>query len=379
MSESASQDWIKIARDLGRGFAERAEAYDEQDAFVAENYAEMREAKLFSAAVPAELGAGGASYETICAVIREIAHSCGSTALAFSMHSHLLAAAIWRYRHNGVPSAEPLLRRVAAEELVLVSSGGSDWLDGSGTLEKVEGGYRFSGRKIFGSGSPAGDLLLTTGVYDDPVDGPVVLHFGISLRGEGVQILSNWRAMGMRGTGSNDIMIEGVLVPEGGISARRPKGVWAPVFDVITPIIWPLVMSAYVGVAEAARDIAVAHVAKRAADATVQSLVGEMDTELNTARVLLDDLVRVGGSDFAPNAELSNRVYMTKTAAARSVLATAEKAMEAASGAAFYRDLGLERRFRDVQGVRYHPWQEKKQALFSGRLALGLPAVPTPG
>src|SRR6185436_15050058 len=146
----------------------------------------------------------------------------------YSMHSHLLQATIWRHRHNATPSAEPLLRRIAAEELVLVSSGGSDWLDGSGTLEKVEGGYRFSGRKIFGSGSPAGDLLLTTGVYQDPVDGPVVMHFGVSLHDPGVQILDNWRTLGMRGTGSNDILITDVFVPEGGISVRRPQGTWHP-------------------------------------------------------------------------------------------------------------------------------------------------------
>ena len=47
-----------------------------------------------------------------------------------------------------VPPAEPLLRRIASEELVLVSSGGSDWLDGSGTLTKSNGTYSFSARKI---------------------------------------------------------------------------------------------------------------------------------------------------------------------------------------------------------------------------------------
>lgn len=62
------------------------------------------------------------------------------------------------------PSSEPALRKIAAEELVLVSTGGSDWLDGSGELSKVEDGYRLTIRKIFGSGSPAGDLLLTAGV-----------------------------------------------------------------------------------------------------------------------------------------------------------------------------------------------------------------------
>ena len=373
---TTTRSWPNVARGLAGSFATRADAHDEGDTFVEENYAEMRAARLFSAAVPSELGGGGASFAEIAAVIREIARSCGSTALAYSMHAHLLAAPIWRDRPNGTPPPQPLLRRIAAEELVLVSSGGSDWLDGSGTLRKVEGGYRLTARKIFGSGSPAGDLLLTTGVYEDPADGPVVLHFGVSLHDEGVQILDNWQAMGMRGTGSNDILIEDVFVPDAGISARRPQGIWHPAFDVVSVVAWPLVLSAYLGVAEAARDIALQQAAKRKHDVTVQSLVGEMDTELNMAQLLVEDLVRLASTDFTPSVETSNRVYMSKTMAARGLLRTVEKAMEVASGAAFVRGLGLERRFRDVQGVRYHPWQEKKQALFSGRHALGLSVDP---
>jgi alkylation response protein AidB-like acyl-CoA dehydrogenase len=49
-----------------------------------------------------------------------------------------------------------------------------------------------------------------------------------------------------------------------------------------------------------------------------------------------------------------------------------EKALEVAGGASFYRGLGLERLFRDVQGARFHPLQEKRQLRHSGRFALGL-------
>ena len=46
--------------------------------------------------------------------------------------------------------------------------------------------------------------------------------------------------------------------------------------------------------------------------------------------------------------------------------------MEVAGGAGFFRELGLERLFRDVQGARYHPVRGKAQLLYAGRLALGL-------
>ncbi len=212
--------WTAKAQELAADFATRAADHDANDAFVAENYAKMREAKLFSAPVPAELGGGGATYADHCAMIRAIARGCGSTALAYSMHSHLLQALVWRHRHGATPPAEPLLRRIAKDELILISSGGSDWLDGSGSLVKDNGSYTFNGRKIFSSGSPAGDVLLTTGVYDDPEKGPTVLHFAVDLHGAGVKILDNWRTMGMRGTGSNDIVIEGVTVPDAGVSGQ---------------------------------------------------------------------------------------------------------------------------------------------------------------
>jgi alkylation response protein AidB-like acyl-CoA dehydrogenase len=61
-----------------------------------------------------------------------------------------------------------------------------------------------------------------------------------------------------------------------------------------------------------------------------------------------------------------------RTILARSVIRSVEKAMEVAGGAAFYRDLGLERRFRDVQAARFHPLQEKAQLRYAGRIALGL-------
>ena len=369
-------DWVGTAKTLSDDFAKRAAAHDADATFVAENYAAMRAAKIFSAPIPAELGGGGATYAEHGAMIRTIARGCGSTALAYSMHSHLLQALIWRHRHNATPPAEPLLRRIAKEELVLVSSGGSDWLEGSGTLTKQEdGNYRFTARKVFGSGSPSGDLLLTTGVYEDPEKGPTVFHFGVSLKDPGVKVLDNWLTLGMRGTGSNDITIENVAVADAGVSVRRPRGAWHRFFDVITPIAWPLIYSAYVGVAENAHDIALAMAQKRKDDTTTQDAVGEMRTQLLIAQETLERMTAVGAAEYEPSLALSELTYRRKTVLAKAALRAVELAMEVASGPGFYRAAGLERCFRDIQGARYHPWQERRQYRFSGRVALGLDPV----
>src|ERR1700736_343666 len=109
---TCSVDWMAIARELGPDFAARAHAHDADNSFVADNYLALKARKVFSAGVPTELGGGGASHAELCAMLRELGRACGSTALALSMHTHLVAANVWRYRQG--QSVEPFLRRIAA-------------------------------------------------------------------------------------------------------------------------------------------------------------------------------------------------------------------------------------------------------------------------
>jgi acyl-CoA dehydrogenase len=359
-----------VGRELGPRFAARAAAHDANDAFVSDNYSDLKAHKVFSAGVPGELGGGDASYAELCYMLRILAQHCGSTALSLSMHTHQVAIPAWPWRYQQAP-VEPLLRRIAAEELVLVSSGGSDWLAGSGKAEKVDGGYRVTARKIFSSGSPAGQLLMTSAVYQDPEAGPTVLHFPISLDSPGVRITDAWRTLGMRATGSNDILLDGVFVPEAAIGARRPQGKWHPLLHLISLLALPLIYSVYVGIAEAARDLALGEAAKKRSDPGVQSVVGEMENELTSAQIALQGMISLAATE-KPSAETTNAVVIRRTLTGRAAIRTAEKAMEVVGGSSFYRSLGLERLYRDVQAARFHPLQEKPQLLYPGRLALGL-------
>ncbi len=363
-------DWIAVARALGERFASRAAGHDTDDSFVADNYADLKAHRVFSAGVPADLGGGDASHAELCGMLRTLGRSCGSTALALAMHTHLVATAVWRRRHDRAP-VEPLLRRVAAEELVLVSSGGSDWLAGSGRARAVDGGYRITARKIFSSGCPSGQLLSTSAVLDDPQAGPTVLHFPVALDAPGVKILDTWHTLGMRGTGSHDITLDDVFVPEAAVSGRRPQGKWHHLFHVIAMVALPLIYSVYVGVAEAARDLAVRESTKKREDPNVPYLVGEMENELAAARMALEAMIATAGAAQA-GPETTNQVTIARTLCGRAALRTVDKAMEVTGGGSFYRSLGLERLFRDVQGARYHPLQEKVQLRYAGRLALGL-------
>src|SRR5581483_1676148 len=87
--------WIDLVHEIGPGFAARDARAGESDAFVAENYAVLKEKKLLSAQVPPEFGGGGARHSEICAFLRGLARYSPSTALALSMHQHLVAAALF--------------------------------------------------------------------------------------------------------------------------------------------------------------------------------------------------------------------------------------------------------------------------------------------
>jgi alkylation response protein AidB-like acyl-CoA dehydrogenase len=367
-------DVVAVARLLGAEFAKRAAEADEHDRFVADNYEVLKSSGLVEAGVPAELGGGGADVAELAAMIRELAHHCGSTALAFSMHTHQVAIPAWRWRHQKIAAVEPLLKRVANEHIILLSSGGSDWIAGSGKAEKVDGGYRITARKVFTSGAAAGNVLMTGAVVQKEGEPDAVIHFPVPMAAAGVTVLDNWRTLGMRGTGSNDVMIDGLFVPDASVAVSRKSGEWHPLFQIIATIAFPIIYAAYLGVAESARDIAIGLAKNKRQSHHTINLAGEMDTALRAAQLAHRWMVEVAERN-APSADTINEVMIGRTLVAKNAIRTVELGLELAGGAGFYRSNGLERCFRDIQGARFHPLQAGPQAEYAGATALGLPTA----
>ncbi len=368
--QTEQPNWLALMMELGKDFANRASHYDQAGVFVYENYEQLKAHRFFSAMVPEELGGGGMSHAEMCGMIRLMAHYCSSTALAFSMHQHLIAATVWKYKHKGEGAA--LLKRVAAEQLVLISTGARDWLESNGEMEKVDGGYIFSGKKYFASQSAAGDVAVTSAPWLDNSSEWQVLHFGVSMKAEGVSVLDDWDVMGMRATGSQAIQFEKVFIPDSAISLIRPRGAFHPVWDVVLTVAMPLIMSAYIGTAEKAVEIAMSIGKKYQRNENhITYIAGKLHNSLLSAQTQWKAMHALANNfDFAPDEHISIDMLSLKTNVSEAAQQTVFEAMEAIGGQSFYRKNTLERLFRDVQAAGFHPLPKWDQYAFTGERLL---------
>jgi len=152
---------------------------------------------------------------------------------------------------------------------------------------------------------------------------------------------------------------------------RRPAGKWHASVHAVTLNALPIVYGAYVGVAEAARDLAIEIARKKKDDPGLPYLIGEMENQLVTAQIALASATALV-TNAKPGPEATSAMLVRRTIIGGAVLRTLDKAMEVAGGASFFRAAKLERLFRDVQAARFHPVPEKQQTRLTGRVLLGL-------
>lgn len=362
-------DWVELASDLGQTFSQRAADYDAGCDFVEANYEDLRKHRMFSIGVPSELGGGGATFEDVCGVIRTISYCCGSTGLAYAMHSHPVGLNRFKFL-KGDEKAEVTLRKIAEKELIIAGTGANDWLTSSGRLVRTASGYTVNAHKRFVSGGPGADLMVTSAVLRNPDGSEEILHFSIPFAAKGVKIRNNWRTLGMRGTGSNDVLLEDVEIPTDAITGRRPVGQWHTLWDTVLPIALPMIVSCYVGIAERAVDITL-EACRGKADKAVQ--VGELNNALSSARMVLTQMIRDNHEfDFEPAVDQTCETLTCKTLATQAVRTVVDLATELVGGPGFFQGHELERITRDIRAIAFHPLPEGKQKLFTGRVALGL-------
>src|SRR5207253_9580756 len=173
----------------------------------------------------------------------------------------------------------------------------------------------------------AGDLLGTSAVYVDAEAGPTVLHFAVPLKAAGVTILDTWHVMGMRGSGSHDVELTNVFVPDAAHAGRREQGKWHMLFHIISMIAFPLIYSAYLGVAEGARAKALQIARGKTGDEQLPFLVGEMENAFASAAMAVDQLI-YNAETAMPGRETTNHAVVARTLAGQAASCTVERANE---------------------------------------------------
>jgi alkylation response protein AidB-like acyl-CoA dehydrogenase len=326
----------------------------------------------------------------MCLALERLAGGCSSTALAVTMHvSPLLQlASLWR----ADPTQEGLadtLRQAATGNLVFASMsaepGPSTLMTSLTEAVAVDGGYRVTGKKIFGTESAVCTHFSTMARYDDPDLGPRVIFFRIARDTEGLAFHQTWDTLGMRATQSNDWEMNDVFVareavfhsyPVGHLDGRMLQTVWG--------VAMPSFASVYTGVAAAAldwtRQWAIAR--KRLHHPGVQSRIARAEVLLESSRAVIRSHCLDMASGALPAGDVQHgmaKAAIVKYLATNNAVAIVDLAMEIAGGSGFYRRSPLERWYRDVRAGTIHPLNNLDTEELVGKTSLGIaiaPAIP---
>ncbi len=353
--DSSDAQILALATAVGRRAAEADAEHDRDATFVTEAYRAMTDLGYLGLAVPTEVGGLGATLRQVVLAQAELARWSGAAGLASAMHHYLTLVNRWRDR-RGAPDAARSLRAVAAEGVVLATSGGSDWVCPTTTAIEVDGGFLFSGRKSFCSQAPAATVLATAAVLGEPGPDAEVLHASVPMASPGISLLDTWDTLGMRGTSSQDVVLEDVFVPSERVTGRRPYGSLTGPLLVAAIHFAPVVAGVYLGIGQGAYDEALRVAsAKPEVAASAVRLLGEMSARLRVARWgLLGALAEIGEYP-APSDDSLRAVMTAKRHVVLESTAAVDLALQVVGGQGFYRRSRLERAYRDVRAGAFHP------------------------
>jgi alkylation response protein AidB-like acyl-CoA dehydrogenase len=369
---------------LLQGFAKRVAAYDRENRFFTEDFEELRTAGYLTMNVPRELGGQGLSLADVCKRQRRLAYHAPATALAINMHVYWVgvAADLWR---AGDKSLEWLLREAAAGEVFAAGHAerGNDipLLLSTTKAERVDGGFKFTGHKMFGSLAPVWTRYGLHGLWADAEGGPKIVHAFLSRDSKGYRIVETWDTLGMRATRSDDVVLEGAFVADKYVARTVPAG-GADQF-IVAAFAWALMgfANVYLGVAQRAFDLAIAAAKNKRSMAVsrtmayhpeVQHAVAEMALALDPIGPHLDHVAQEWSNGVDHGATWPSRIVSAKHHAVEACWKIVDTAMDVSGGAGMFKGSELERLFRDARCGRFHPANSMLVHEIVAKTALGI-------
>jgi alkylation response protein AidB-like acyl-CoA dehydrogenase len=364
---------------------DRAAGYDRDNKFCQEDFDELKAAGYLKLTLPKEFGGQGYSLHQYTREARRLANYAPATALCLNMHHYWVGTAADSYR-MGDKSVEFILEEAGKGEVFAAGHaepGNETSIVFSATkAEKVPGGYKFTGRKAFGSLTPVWTRLGMHGLDTSDPARPKVIHGFLTRGTPGVAIKETWDVMGMRATRSDDTVLEGAFIPDRFIVRQVPAGLAGADFFILSIFAWALggFSNVYYGLAQRMLEVTVEHVKSKqpvtmqrswAHHPDVQRGVAEMVIGLEAAGAQIDRMSE-DWSNGVQHPDWPIKIVATKYNAVETAWKVADRAMEVSGGFGMFKKSELERLFRDARAGRFHPANASLTHELVGKLVLGI-------
>jgi alkylation response protein AidB-like acyl-CoA dehydrogenase len=375
-----------LSEALLEGCRQRAAGYDRDNTFCKEDFDELRSAGYLKMAIPKEFGGLGYSLHQAHQETRRLAKYAPATALCVNMHHYWVGTAADTWRVTKDKSVEFILEDAGKGEVFAAGhaeSGNETSITMSATkAEKVPGGYKFTGRKSFGSLSPVWTRLGLHGLDTSDPKNPKVVHGFLARDAKGYSIKETWDVMGMRATRSDDTILEGAFVPDDHIARVVPAGLAGADFFVLSIFAWALggFSNVYYGLAERMLELAIGHVKDKkslgltrtmAYHPEVQRNIADMVMTLEAMRTQVDAMTN-DWSNGVQHADWPIKIVATKHNVVNGAFKVADLALEASGGFGMFKKSEMERLFRDSRCGRFHPANASLSHELIGKLVLGV-------
>jgi alkylation response protein AidB-like acyl-CoA dehydrogenase len=322
-----------------------------------------------------EVGGRGEGPRAAAQVVEALARSCGSTAMVVCMH-YAATAVIEACGPINIREAIAAGQHLTTLAFSEAGSRSHFWAPVSTAQANGNGRVRLNARKSWITAAGEADSYVWS---SRPLDAEGVSTLWlVPARSSGLQVTAAFDGLGLRGNASSPVLGRDVEVPRSVILGEDGKGDGL-MLGVILPYFQVMSAAVSLGLMEASIEKAVDHVTRirlehvgdRLADLpTIRAYIARMRIMADQARGLLEDTLTAMESQ-RPDATL--RVLEVKTAAGEAVGAVTDLAMRVCGGAAFRKEAGVERYFRDARAVNVMAPTSDMLYEFVGRLTCGMP------
>ena len=364
---------------------QRAAGYDRDNKFCQEDFDELKAAGYLKLTLPQEFGGQGYTLNQYTREARRLANYAPATALCLNMHHYWVGTAADSWR-AGDKSVGFILEDAGKGEVFAAGhaeAGNETSIVMSVTkAEKVPGGYKFTGRKSFGSLTPVWTRLGIHGMDTSDPKNPKVIHGFLPRNTPGVTIKDTWDVMGMRATRSDDTVLEGAFVPDSHIVRVVPAGLAGADYFVLSIFAWALggFGNIYYGLGQRMLELSIEHVKSKGSLAMTRSMAHHPEVQHGIADMVMG-LEAVGAQLESVTQDWSNgvqhpdwpiKIVSAKYNAVETVWKIADRALEVSGGFGMFKKSEMERLFRDARAGRFHPANSSLAHELIGKLALGI-------